>query len=184
MYGNADNGSYMEYCVKKKLEGSYLLKRCLFFAGWTILPIALLLIGLSNVNFLPLAMLFPVWVIISASLAFFTYRFVSIEYEYAITSGSIMVDIIYGNRSRKKMVDFPIKEMECIAPYAEEYRKTADSPEIEKRYEAVSTLSAPDVYFCTFTDDKDRKCVLFIEATDRALSLMKPYNRKIVLRTK
>ncbi len=177
------NSGYMEHAVKKKADGSFLVKKALLISVWIALPIVLTLFGIVLFKGAPTSLLIaPFWIAMSAALGVYTYRFVSIEYEYTIASGYIIVDIIYGSKSRKTMVEVAVKEMEELAPYTPDAKRLIEAKDIEKVYEAVSEMSAPDVYYAVFTNAKGQKSVLYFEAPDKALAILRPLNRNMIVR--
>lgn len=177
------NSGYIEHAVRKKADGSLLVKKSLLISVWIALPIVLTLFGIVLFKGAPTSLLIaPFWIALSVALGVYTYRFVSIEYEYTIASGYIIVDVIYGSKSRKTMVEVAIKDMEELAPYTPDSQRLIDAKDIEKVYDAVSEMSAPDVYYGIFTNSKGQKSVLFFEAPDKALAVLRPLNRNMIMR--
>ena len=174
--------STYEFSVKQRIEGKWILARAglIFFyisyvAGWLTLGFTLRLV-------VPLLALIPVtlWI-----LWFFTWRFVSVEYEYSITSGELTFSKIYGRRSRRAVLTLKLKDAVRIAPLdggEESARAEAYRPEIA--YSAISSLRAPDVYYILFEHGdkngkgrrKQHRAIFYFEATERALQICRFYN--------
>ena len=185
------SNNYAEAAVTKKYEGTYKLKRnlliCAYVLGPLLLIILILAIGslplppqLSFINafyiwFIPLV---PLFLSIVVPL---TYKYVQIEYEYTVSSGRFIVTRIYGRKKRKEWLDLKISDMKSISPYRGQYKNEADNGNFDERYDAVSSMSSPDVYFATYTDADDRNCILFFEPTAKILNLMKFHNRATVV---
>ncbi|MFA6948147.1 MAG: hypothetical protein WCQ72_04135 [Eubacteriales bacterium] len=172
-----------EHRVRKKVEGVYRLKRILVRTGLILFPLIPLLLGASVKVLSPLLWMTPVFLLVDVFILRYFFRYVDIEYEYAVVSGSLRVDIVYGNERRKSWLEVKFKDMSVIAPYSGEYTSAADDPSIKNRYEAVSSLTAPDCYYGTFNDDSGERSVIFFEPTNKILSLAKLYNKSTVIRT-
>lgn len=166
-----------EHAVRRRAEGRLVAARVglilvyiLFVCGW-------LLFGLKTRILVPLLALIPItlWM-----LVFFTWRYVSVEYEYSITSGVLTFSKIFGGRSRKKVFEVRLREVVRIAPLgdAAEYEKgMAYRP--ERSFFGVSSLSAPDVYYLLFEHaekKQKRRAVYYFEATQKALHICRYYN--------
>ena len=172
--------NFANYTVEKKVEGSYRLKRILLkIALWLPLPILCIIFILVNV---------PIWVILIPIYPLIWmkilkpcfYPYVYIEYEYEIVAGEMRFGEILGRCKRRDMINIRISDMSMIAPYRDEYKAKADAPDIEKRYEAVSSMNAPEIYAAIFDDD-GVKSVIFFEPTNKALNLLRFHNRLTVV---
>ena len=165
-----------EYTVRQRIEGKWVVARVLMITLYVLFVVGWLLFGILT-GWVPLLALIPVtlWMLI-----FFTWRYVSVEYEYSITSGVLTFSKIYGGRSRKKVFEVALRDAVRIAPLgeAEEYQRgEAYKPEIS--FTGVSTMSAPDVYYMLFehTEKKQkRRAVYYFEATQKALHICRYYN--------
>ena len=74
----------------------------------------------GTMNILPVIALLPVltWI-----LTFFTWRFVSIEYEYYILDGEFKLLEVYGAKNMRELCRVRISSMEEIAPYKDGNRR-------------------------------------------------------------
>jgi hypothetical protein len=108
-------------------------------------------------------------------LIFFTWRYLSQEYEYSMTSGYMTFTVIYGGRSKKKKLEVCIKDMKEIAPYDEAACARLESRNLKKDYLFISSLDAPDMYYAVFDQDGEDQVVYF-EATKKALQILRFYN--------
>ncbi len=168
------SNNYVEYLVPMKNNSSLLLKK----AGILLLAVVLSAIGavlILNSPFLPIMVIYLVLVGI---LTWYLWQFVSIEFEYSIVMGEMDMDIIYGQRRRKRIANAKIRDMTLIAPYSAEYEHQINSPEIQKRIFAACDINSPDTYFCIYNDEKGTKNLLIFEATQKTLAIMKFYNSK------
>lgn len=160
-----------EYVVERKNKGSKRLKPLFFIAGYAVLAIGFLLFAVISTIGAPLVALAPLalWIAV-----FLTWRYTKIEYEYSITSGVFTLSEIYGGRSRKVMVEFKLKDCLAIAP-ASEFGKR-DEAETDRKYSALADANSPNAYFASFEDENGKRCVLFFEATEKALKICRFYN--------
>lgn len=171
-----------EFVVEPPKSGKTLVKRILMICAYVIFDLSLALIMLFNPAFFPW---FALSAVITSILIFFTWRFTSVEYEYSMVSGEITFSKIYGGRTRKQMVVFRLKECTMIAPaHQREWMERAELFEAQKVYHALSREDAPDAYFATFENDKQEKCIVFFEATEKALKICRFYNPSATVITK
>ena len=173
------SANYSEYMVDVKKQSKYKKQRML-------MVLLYLAVGLGLA--IPLLLVFPfagaivpllVWI-----LWFFTWPYVSPAYYYTVDGSFFTVLTVYGGKYEKDFVKVRISEAEMIAPLNEEYTPHAHAHADATRYEAVSSFSASDIYFMTFTDKDGKPAVLFFEATESMLKAMKYYNSKALVMTK
>lgn len=170
-----------EYVVAQKNEGKWKMRRILLIVIYILFVLALLGIGIFSRLLVPLLALTPIAVWI---LVFCTWRYVSLEYEYNITSGIFTLSNIYGGRSRKKLLEVPVKEFATVAPYNHELPETVERADEaikrfapKKEYVAVSSFDSPDVYYVLYTDkETEEKVIIWFEATAKALKVLRFYN--------
>ena len=160
-----------EYIVKQKSEGIWLWRRIGMIGLYTVLTLAFLGTFLAlkfpwAITFLPLL----VWVMI-----FFTWRYVSPEYEYSTLSGEIAFTTIWGGKTRKELFRINIRDFAKIAPYDEAAEAYVSAQKCTRDFRCMSSLYAPDLYYGIFTLGED-KCVVYFEATEKILKIMKYYN--------
>lgn len=168
-----------EFVVSQRREGKWILARICLVAFYTLFALTALLLGLQLRLIVPLLAFIPLslWVLI-----FITWRYVQVDYEYALVSGTLTFTKIYGNRSRKRIFEMQLRDAVRIAPLADEQeaaRGTAYAP--EREFVGVSSMCAPDIYFMLFElEDKrsheKRRAIFYFEATAKALSICRFYN--------
>lgn len=181
--------STYEFAVKQKIEGKWRLARFGLISLYVLYVIGLLALGFSVKLIVPLLALIPVttWI-----LVFATWRFVSVEYEYSITSGEVTFSKIYGGRSRRALLTFPLREAVRIAPLDNgEESERAKSYRPEREFSAISSLYAPDIYYALFEHEykeagKMKKCraIFYFEATAKSLQICRFYNPSATVVTK
>ena len=166
---------YTEYAVAQKPEGKYRVRRMLLIALYILYPIAFMVIC-ATAN-LPMLIIFtPVtlWMLI-----FFTWRYVSVEHEYMIASGTITFVDVFGGRSRRVLFSCEIRDMMQIAPLTEDSRQSfADAVSVTDLRGSVKT---EDGYFFTIKDRDGKKAAVLFEATEKAVKIMKYYNPAVVV---
>ena len=174
--GDNAASKFVNYGVQKKVECGYLLKRMLLILGYILFVLGYAAFFISA-NILPIIALLPVltWILI-----FFTWRFVSIEYEYYILDGEFRMLEVYGSKSARELCRVRISAMKVIAPYRRYTDKDrADAIDSKHRIEGVSSMSSPDIYYGIFSGDDAKDCVVFFEATEKTLKVLKYYNAEI-----
>lgn len=175
-----------EFVVEQAKEGKWKLARMGMIALYALYCAAWLVAGLVT-KLIPLLALVPVtlWIIV-----FFTWRFVSVEYEYSIMSGELTFSKIYGGRSRRTVMKTRVRDASLIAPLdGGEYSAKATAYQPEKEFSAISSLKAPDIYFMLFEleDEKTGKknrAIFYFEATAGALKTCRFYNQAATVLTK
>ena len=127
--------STYEFAVSQKITGKWLAARAGLIAFYCLYPVIVLLFGMKYSIVAPLLAFIPIslWIII-----FITWRYVAIDYEYSVTSGTLTFTKIYGNRSRRKIFEMKLKDAVRIAPLDLEIEGLNDSKKLsEKKREAL-----------------------------------------------
>ena len=180
--------STYEYAVRQRAEGKWIAARVGLITLYVLFALSFLLLGVANgMKWQALVWLLP----ISTWLLFFmTWRYVNVEYEYAIVAGELTLFKIFGNRSRRRVTALTLRDAAAIAPYtgAESDEKiNAFAP--TRAYFAISSAHAENVYYIlaerkTRTGDKlsRERIVLYFEATDRAVDTCRFYNPSATVR--
>jgi hypothetical protein len=114
-------------------------------------------------------------------LVWFTWPFVSVDYEYSFVSGSMTLTKIMAGRKRKKVLELRIKELHTIAPYEGDYIRQAEAFKPERSYDFVSSMQSPDLYFALFETADGRRGIIYFEATKAALKILRYYNTETVI---
>ncbi len=177
--------STYEFVVSQRIEGKWLLARIGMITLYVCFALGVLLAGISYKVLPPLALL-PVFTWI---LVFATWRFVSVDYEYSITSGELVFSKIFGNRSRRTVLRLTLRDAVRIAPLENEQEVArANAYRPEREFSAISSPKAPDIYFILFeyaTGGKEKhRAIFYFEATQRALQICRFYNPSGTVATK
>ena len=188
---NNEMANFTEFRVVKKVEGSYKLLRygiiaahVIFFFGCMFGLMALKIGRLNSFAvpaFLVFLPLYGFW-LLPKYLWKFTWCYAQVEYEYFIKAGTLNVYTWYGKVKRKHPVrDIQISRMEAIAPCRGEYlNKIADKKSFDHYYVATSSLKHPDNYYMIYQDAEGKRCCLILQATNKAVKIMKFLNRETV----
>lgn len=162
--------NFIEYNVEKKSEGAHRAKRIFLILGYILFVIVLFGLIYAS-NFIPMGALIPLltWILI-----FFTWRYVSIEYEYTLSSGVLTVAKIYGKRKRKIMLEAALRDMSFIAPLSKSY--TGRISGVKRTYDALSSEKSPNAYFALFKDKDGKSAVLYFDACKKFIAISKFYN--------
>ncbi len=170
-----------EYTVEQKAEGKLRLKRLALLFLYILYPATLIfVVGNGSAAIIaPLLAFIPLslWIII-----FLTWRYVKISYQYTVMSGKLTFVKHYGTRTHKTQCEIVLKDAKHIAPVG--FREHDERLEIfapEITYSALSSKNAPDRYYIAFENAEGKKCVLFLEATSKALEICKMYNPNTVV---
>ena len=167
-----------EYVVSPKKQPIFRLKRALMVLGYIVYVVALLIVGFTTRLLVPMMALVPLstWI-----LVWLTWRYVAVEYEYSLAGGFMTLNKIYGGRSRKKVAEIRIKDMSMIAPFDGDYIKEAERYAPERTVDFTSDLQKPEVYFALYETEDKRRGILYFEATDQALRILRYYNSQAVV---
>ncbi len=174
-----DPSSTYEYVASPRKQPAYRLKRALMVIAYAVYVVALLIVGMTTKLLVPMLALVPLslWIIV-----FFTWRYVSVEYEYSLTGGVMSLSYIYGGRSRKHVADIRIKSMSAVAPFDGEYIKQAEAYAPEHTLDFTSDLQKPEVYYALYETEEGRRGILYFEATEQTLKILRYYNSAVVIR--
>ncbi len=174
--------NHAELTVEKKLEGAYRRNRILMYAayvmGFVLIMVVLFACGLGLLGLIAV----PAYPIVLTKVIIpATFHFVSIEEKMDVSGGHLTLSTIYGKKKSKDLCKIKVSSFDVIAPYKDDYKKDADAFKYDKRYEAVSSMKHPDVYFAYGTNEFGEKVICFFEVTNKALKVMKFLNKKTVV---
>ena len=144
-----------------------------FYFGLIGLWLAVIIIAFLSLIYL--RVLSAIIIVASGYGAYYLMGFLSVEYEYIITNGTLDVDIIYSKRSRKRLATFELSDVESIDLYKGEH--------IDKnRYKKVVVACASgdnDSYKLTFSGDSGLK-IAVISPDERTRSEIVKFVPKFV----
>lgn len=164
-----------EYLIRQKNSGRLIKKKLLFVLGYFAL--ALLIYSLIFA-YCPTIVLIPFLLLgtaVMCGVVFFTWKFTVVEFEYIIVSDHITFTVIYGKILRKRALDLEIKAFSEIGYYDPVSAERLENVIVNRDFLFISSTSAPDICYALF-DRGNEKCILYFEAPDKALDLIKKYN--------
>ncbi len=175
------NDSY-EKVVKKSNKGKHLAKKISLALSYAVFFVLWLMAALNNPKQ-------AVYIIVAGALltliiAIITWKYLCIEYEYSFSYGTLSVAKIYAKKKRKPMLETEIKELLIIAPATEEYIRKAEHFQIDKRIIAVSSEQAENIWLVVSGGKDERRVLVFFEADDRSLSILKSINPYVFIKPK
>lgn len=182
--------NYAMYAMDKKVEGEYKKKRQVMIAIYILIPIAVIVlfsilaaIG-PDLTFFAI-ILIPVYPFLLTKLIKpLTWKWVDISYRYEISMGNFTVATIYGEGDDSyawKNFEVKVYSLLRIEPYTDEAKEELKKEKFEKIYEATSSINHPDNYFATFYDENERYCMVYFEATEKVLKVLKFLNKNTVV---
>ncbi len=175
-----DSGNYAEYTVPRKAEGKFLKAKLLWLAIYAVLIAAYiaLLIKLSTYGILVVIVTLPFVPLIFMTLRHLTWnKYVAIDHKYEIANAKITLTEVHGKREHVVFTEL-VSAFDKIAPVRDEFK--ADYEGADTVIEFRGTAKSPDSYFLSMTKD-GKKTVIFIEATNKAMKVMKFYNSKALV---
>lgn len=149
-----------EYAVEKKPEGNYKTKRILMIALYAVFGLGLAgaCIGIGIV---PLVAVVPIFVWM---LIFFTWRYVSIGYKYAIESGEFRFAQTFGGKAKKNDAVVHLKNAVAFLPLDKAEKVMADFS-AECCFDGRPATDATDLYALLINED-GKRYQFVIQATE------------------
>lgn len=165
--------STYEIISHQKSEGRFLIRKLLLLLFYIAFVCGWLVLGVITRIFVPLMALIPLttWI-----LVFLTWKYTNIDYECSMTSGIITFSKIYGGRSRRMVFEIPIKSIELIAPYNDDYLPSAERYMPKVQYSALSTWKYDSPYFALFENKRGERSIFIFEADEKSLKICRFYN--------
>ena len=137
--------------------------------------LALILVGCAINSYLGLALIvFSVMVIMA--LNYFLFRYLKIEYSYAIENSELICTEIYGNTADKLLLRIKTSSIERVIPYEGEYKAEVDRTGFEEKIDLRSTPNTDQAYCVLYRKDDGKQGVVFLEACNKTLKAFKYYN--------
>ena len=168
-----------EYVISAKKKPCYRLARAMALVGYVLYVAVLFVVGFVTSILAPMLAIVPLttWI-----LVWFTWRYVSVEYEYSLTGGVMTVSKIYGGRTRKRIAEITVKDAVLIAPFEGDHIAEAERYAPERTVDITADLQRPNVYFVLYETAEKRRGILYFEATEKALRILNYYNRATVVK--
>lgn len=175
--GNEFLPNYVEHLVPLQ-EKKLLRKKKIGIVLLGVFLLVLLIVCLT-VSFLQfLGQFVPFFLLGIAFLMWYLHRFVSVEFEYAISGGEISFDVVYGRRQRKPYYSAKIAKMEKIAPVLEKEISAASLPGITREVFCASSMKNPATWYAVVAEEGGGKTLLFFEMTAKAEKVLRFHNAR------
>ena len=169
-----NNSQIYEKVVKVASRGRHLSIKISVILSYAAFAIVWLSAAVMNIGmFVPILL---AGILSTALLVILTWKYIQLEYEYSFCCGTLTLSKVYGKKSIRKILQTEIKDMIFIASATEENINKAERFEIEKRISAVSSENAENVWLAVTGGKDEIKCLIFLEADDRVLSILKSAN--------
>ena len=93
-----------------------ILKRRINISGILLRMLSVLIVLIAVLSIMWLQMLGFTLTVLLAYAAYLVWSYTSVEYEYSFLNGELTIDKILGQRKRKSVASYDMKEAEMIAP--------------------------------------------------------------------
>lgn len=143
---------------------SAILSYVLYLAVWVF-------IGLLNPE--KSILIFAGGILSCALIVIITWKYLFLEYEYSFYQGTLTISKIYGKRKIKHVTDADLKKLILIAPATDENIQKAEHLGPDKRIISVSNEYAENIYLLVTGEELEERLLIFIEADERSLSILK-----------
>lgn len=168
--GFGSGGTPFEYAVAEAKTGRLLLRKLILITLYIVFAAVLLIVGVATRLLAPFLALVPLslWILI-----FFTWRLTQVEYEYSFFAGRLTVSKIFGNRTRKKLCEVQIRDIDIIVPAG---TPRADGLCKDVTVFAASGKDSPDLYYAMWKGENQEETVLAFDMNEKALKILRYYN--------
>ena len=102
-----------------------------------------------------------------------SWKYLFLEYEYSFYQSTLTIAKIYGKRKRKAIIEVNLQKLTLIAPATEENIQKAENLTPEQRIISVSNEYAETIWLLVTGEENEPRILIFIEADDRTLSILK-----------
>lgn len=168
-----------EKILSRKNEGTHRWK----VLGWLFLYLNWVLLG--SLLLAAFGMSAPLLLLLTLSTVFLvrlTWKYTQVEFEYALLDGVLVIDKIYGKKTRRAVFEGELKHALLIAPYTEDFlRKAKELRPLNKSIDATSSENAENVWFLLFEKDESGLLIL-VEADETMLRIFRHYNARATAR--
>ena len=88
------------------------------------------------------------------------------EFEYCVTNGDIDIDLIISKRKRKRIVSVTGRKIQALLPY----HSGVSTQGYQRVVMAVSSVSAPGLWYFTYHSKKNGKTLVVFQPNERVLT--------------
>lgn len=166
-----NENNFTSYAVDRQPEGKFGLLR----VGLVALYIAFAVLGFLIVYAIGIIPVYAICPLLLYILWLATWRYTQVTYEYTVEIGDIVFTRSYGGRKKVELLRIHVREAIAIHPAEDEVGAGYATV-----YDFRSTVKSPDAYCIVFCNDKDERCLVYFEATRKAIKLLSLYNSAAV----
>lgn len=172
--GNEFLPNYVEHIVPLK-ETKLILPKKLALIAFAVV-IILLSLGFIFIAKPIFAGLGAVVLILISFVIWYLWRFVSIEYEYAVHQGEMSFDVVYGRRQRKHYYTAVLNRVEKIAKLENGEVPAADRNAVDRVVFCASKKTSPYARYAIVREENGTKTLLYFEVTEKGEKVLRFYN--------
>lgn len=166
-------GSPYSYVVSEKMTPKLRMKKILLIALYILWGGGILIGGTALQLVAPLLAFVPISIWI---LVWLTWRYTQISYEYTFESGTLKVNRILGERSRRKITEVKIRDIENVYLNTNDNSEKIDAFSADNKIFAASSDNSEQLIAICWKDKNQKKIVLYLEANEKAIKIMRYYN--------
>ncbi len=159
-----------EFVVEERAEGRRKLTKILGRSA--LLAFIGAFVAFTFIIKLPMLAILPLLLL---GLVLYFWKIFNCELEYSMVSGVMTFSRIYGGMKRKKVLEVTIKDFREVAPRTVDADSSLAARGVTRVYSFASHSTADDQYYALFEQD-GQLCVVYFEATEKALKLLRYYN--------
>lgn len=173
--GFGTSGSPYEYVVSPKMSPKLRMKKLLMIGLYILWGVGLLVVGSIVKLILPLLAFIPIslWILVH-----FTWRYTQVAYEYSFFGGTLKVNRLLGERSRRMIVEIKIRDLDSVSRC---HGEDINAFEADRKIFAASASDAERLVAAVWTDENNQKSILYFEADEKALRILRYYNSTVIV---
>lgn len=166
---------FNEYIVNRKKDGKDFLKMTGIVFGLMVVMYALMIV-LSMFGQFGSMLVFPAFVGM-LFLDWYLLRNFWVEYEYSVTNGYMIIDLITAKSKRKRMITFECRDIDEICKYhPEKYTQRT----FDKIIHADDNNMASDQWCVELVHKDFGRTLVIFTPSERILAAMKPFLKRQV----
>ncbi len=168
-----DYKNFCEYTVRPEGNGGRMTLKILLTAVYTLLTLVCVFLFWFVLRSWALLILYPFVLFALVSL---TWRYVNVEYEFAVEAGNFTVAFVYDGRSRRVKFNADLSQMTLLAPRGERSLALTKAPDIAKCSDFSASPDSPDAWVGVLSDGKGGKCAVIFETNEEMRRLLRFFN--------